>query len=195
MSLCSIALMTPNTAMRRSIKDYLAPNHQLYGGDTMFVVFISFPPIKEGKDAKFREWFASTNEKFSNHKGFIRRRLLRPLETGNYAAIVEFENQDDFEALHNSSEHEQSGRACKTTIRRKSHTPFLRSDYRVGLRFMASGFSAWLSDLSILLFLLKNNVATLSALKPFYSGFVPIRSVPLPARRTKRHRGGDAPQS
>ena len=95
------------------LKDYLAPNHQLYGGDTMFVVFISFPPIKEGKDAEFREWFASTNEKFSNHKGFIRRRLLRPLETGNYAAIVEFENQDDFEALHSSSEHDKAGERVK----------------------------------------------------------------------------------
>ncbi len=75
----------------------------------MFVVFISFPPIKEGKDAEFREWFASTNEEFSSHKGFVRRRLLKPLEAGNYAAIVEFENQDDFEALHGSPEHDKAG--------------------------------------------------------------------------------------
>jgi len=53
---------------------------QYFGGATMFVVVISFPPIKAGKDAEFREWFASTNEQFSNHKGFISRRLLKPLE-------------------------------------------------------------------------------------------------------------------
>jgi heme-degrading monooxygenase HmoA len=76
----------------------------------MFVVFISFPPIREGKDAEFREWFASTNEDFSNHKGFIRRRLLKPLEAGNYAAIVEFENQDDFKAMHSSPEHDKAGK-------------------------------------------------------------------------------------
>jgi len=34
-----------------------------------------------------------------NHKGFIRRRLLKPLEAGNYAAIVEFENQEAFKAV------------------------------------------------------------------------------------------------
>ncbi|MCE5333854.1 MAG: antibiotic biosynthesis monooxygenase [Desulfobacteraceae bacterium] len=79
----------------------------------MFVVFISFPPIKEGKDAEFREWFASTNKTFSNHKGFIRRRLLKPLEAGNYAAIVEFENQDGFKAMHNSPEHDKAGERVK----------------------------------------------------------------------------------
>jgi len=31
----------------------------------MFVVLISFPPIKEGKDAEFREWFAWSNEKLT----------------------------------------------------------------------------------------------------------------------------------
>ena len=91
-----------------------ATNHytyseQLYGGDTMFVVLISFPPIKAGKDAEFQEWFAWSNEKFANHKGFIRRRLLKPLEAGNYAAIVEFENQDDFKAMHSSPEHDKAG--------------------------------------------------------------------------------------
>jgi len=79
----------------------------------MFVVFISFPPIKEGKDAEFREWFAWTNKEFSNHKGFIGRRLLKPLEAGNYAAIVEFENQDDFKAMHGSPAHDKAGERVK----------------------------------------------------------------------------------
>ena len=75
----------------------------------MFVVLISFPPIKEGKDAEFREWFAWSNEKFSNHKGFIRRRLLKPLEAGNYAAIVEFENREAFKETHGSPAHDAAG--------------------------------------------------------------------------------------
>ncbi len=56
----------------------------------MFIVIISVPPIKAGKDAEFQEWFASSNEQFSTFKGFIGRRLLKPLKEGNYAAIVEF---------------------------------------------------------------------------------------------------------
>ena len=79
----------------------------------MFVVVIHFPPIKAGKDGAFREWFAATNATFSSHKGFIRRRLLKPTTGGNYAAVVEFENQDAFQALHNSPEHAASGEQVK----------------------------------------------------------------------------------
>jgi heme-degrading monooxygenase HmoA len=75
----------------------------------MFVVVISFPPIKDGKDAEFREWFASTNEQFATFKGFIKRRLLKPLGEGNYAAIVEFENKDAFNAMHSSPAHDIAG--------------------------------------------------------------------------------------
>jgi hypothetical protein len=38
----------------------------------MFIVIISFPPIKPGKDEEFREWFAWSNKEFANHKGLIR---------------------------------------------------------------------------------------------------------------------------
>lgn len=31
----------------------------------MFIVIISFPPIKAGKDEEFREWFAWSNKEFS----------------------------------------------------------------------------------------------------------------------------------
>jgi heme-degrading monooxygenase HmoA len=79
----------------------------------MFVVVIAFPPIKEGKDAEFREWFASSNELFATFKGFIRRRLLKPLEGGNYAAIVEFENKEAFNAMHSSPEHDKAGECVK----------------------------------------------------------------------------------
>ena len=79
----------------------------------MFVVVISFPPIKAGKDAEFREWFASTNEQFSTFKGFIGRRLLKPLGEGNYAAIVEFETQEAFKAMHSSPAHDKAGEQVK----------------------------------------------------------------------------------
>lgn len=79
----------------------------------MFVVIISFPPIRKDKDAEFKEWFLSTNKEFSNFKGFIKRSLLKPLEDGNYAAIVEFEDQDSFKAMHNSPEHDKAGQRVR----------------------------------------------------------------------------------
>ena len=59
----------------------------------MFVVIINFPPIKAGKDAEFRAWFAEANKQFSSYKGFVSQRLLKPVKGGNYAAIVEHESQ------------------------------------------------------------------------------------------------------
>jgi heme-degrading monooxygenase HmoA len=72
----------------------------------MFVIVISFPPIKAGKDAEFQKWFAQTNEEFSHFKGFIGRRLLKPLGEGTYGAIVEFENQAAFKATQSSPAHD-----------------------------------------------------------------------------------------
>lgn len=79
----------------------------------MFVVVIAFPPIKAGKDAEFREWFAATNTLFSKSKGFIGRRLLKPLQEGNYAAIVEFESQETFKAMHGSAAHDEAAQRVK----------------------------------------------------------------------------------
>ena len=76
----------------------------------MFVVIISFPPVKEGKDAEFREWFARTNKEFANYKGLIGRRLLKPVKGGNYAAIVEHESQETFMAMHDSPAHAEAGK-------------------------------------------------------------------------------------
>ena len=76
----------------------------------MFVVIINFPPIKAGKDADFLEWFASTNKIFANHKGFVARRLLKPVKDGNYAAIVEHESQETFMAMHNSPAHDEASK-------------------------------------------------------------------------------------
>ena len=57
----------------------------------MFVVIINFPPIKAGKDVEFQEWFSWSNKEFAKHKGFINRRLLKPLKGGSYAAVIEHE--------------------------------------------------------------------------------------------------------
>ena len=76
----------------------------------MFIVIINFPPIKEGKDAEFREWFAQTNKEFANHKGHIGRRLLKPIKGGNYAAIVEHESQETFMTMHGSPSHDEASK-------------------------------------------------------------------------------------
>ena len=75
----------------------------------MFIVLISFPAIKEGRDADFRKWFASSGKTFSGFPGFISRRLLEPVKGGNYAAVVEFKDQVAFKAMHNDPKHDKAG--------------------------------------------------------------------------------------
>jgi heme-degrading monooxygenase HmoA len=82
----------------------------------MFIVIISFPPIKDGKDAEFQKWFAETNQTFANFKGFLSRRLLKPLEGGTYTAIVEFENQAAFQAMHSSALHDKAGEQVRPLL-------------------------------------------------------------------------------
>ena len=65
--------------------------------------------LVEKAKQEFEKWFATSNQAFSNFKGFISRRLLKPIKGGNYAAIVEFENQDAFQAMHSSSTHDDAG--------------------------------------------------------------------------------------
>ncbi|MRR15838.1 MAG: antibiotic biosynthesis monooxygenase [Deltaproteobacteria bacterium] len=76
----------------------------------MFVVMINFPPVKAEKDALFQEWFSWSNEEFAKHKGFISRRLLKPLKGGSYAAIVEHESYETFMAMHASPGHDEAGK-------------------------------------------------------------------------------------
>ena len=75
----------------------------------MFTVIITFPPIKEGKDAEFQKWFASSNQSYAGFKGFISIKLLKPLEGGTYAAIVEFKDREGFKAMHSSNIHDKEG--------------------------------------------------------------------------------------
>ena len=79
----------------------------------MFVVLIAFPPIQEGKKAAFEEWFAWSNQQFSKFEGFISRKLLKPLEGGNYAGVAEFESQAAFQAMHDSPMHAEAGKRVR----------------------------------------------------------------------------------
>ncbi len=76
----------------------------------MLIVIISFPPIKPGKDDKFKEWFVWSNKEFAHYKGFIKRRLLKPLKGGNYVAIVEHESHETFMAMRNSPGHDEASK-------------------------------------------------------------------------------------
>lgn len=76
----------------------------------MFVVIVNFPPIKAGKDDEFRKWFVQTNKEFAKYKGFISRRLLKPIKGGNYAAIVEHESHETFMAMHNTPAHTEASK-------------------------------------------------------------------------------------
>ena len=68
----------------------------------MFINIMQFPPIQPGKEAEFLEWFAWSNEKYTQYKGFIRRRLLKPRKGGGYLALVEHESFETFMAMHTS---------------------------------------------------------------------------------------------
>ncbi len=79
----------------------------------MFVNVVHFPPIKVGKDEEFRQWFAWSNEEFAKYEGFIGRRLLRPCEGGNYAAIVEHASYETFLAMHRSPTQVEASKRVK----------------------------------------------------------------------------------
>jgi len=82
----------------------------------MFVNIIRFPPIKEGKDDEFRGWFAWSNAEYAKHEGFISRKLLRPHEGGNYAAVVEHESYETFWAMHTSPTQAEAGKRVKPLL-------------------------------------------------------------------------------
>ena len=84
----------------------------------MLVVIVDFS-IKEGKEAEFLDWFAWSNEEFAKFKGFIRRRLLKPKEEGNYKAVIEFENLADFKAVGESPFHDVSAQRILPMLQEK----------------------------------------------------------------------------
>lgn len=72
----------------------------------MFVNVVTFPPIVAGKEAEFEQWFRWSNKLYEPFDGFISRRLLKPLDAGNYVGIVEHESRETFMAMHTSVERE-----------------------------------------------------------------------------------------
>ncbi len=74
----------------------------------MFVNIVHFPPIKPGKDAEFREWFAWSNQVFAEHNGFISRKLLKPRAGDPYASIVEHESYETFMVMQASPAHAEA---------------------------------------------------------------------------------------
>ncbi len=69
----------------------------------MFINFVEFPPITEGKEQDFKDWFKESNAIFSKFDGFVSRRLLVS-STGAYAGLVEHQSKETFLKMHNSKE-------------------------------------------------------------------------------------------
>ncbi|MCL5291540.1 MAG: antibiotic biosynthesis monooxygenase [Actinobacteria bacterium] len=89
----------------------------------MFVNIAEFPPIKPGKEEEFKEWFAWSNGVFEGFDGFVSRSLLKSTkEEEKYIAILEFESEGAFMAMHMSKEH-QEARAKVDPLFEGSPTP------------------------------------------------------------------------
>jgi heme-degrading monooxygenase HmoA len=76
----------------------------------MFVVIVQFPPVREGKDGAFREWFTWSNGEFAKTEGFVGRKLLKPEQGGNYVSIVEYESRQAFVAMQGNPVHAEAGK-------------------------------------------------------------------------------------
>jgi heme-degrading monooxygenase HmoA len=82
----------------------------------MIINVIQFPPVSQGKDAEFREWFAWSNAEMKKHGGFTRRRLLEPRQGGTYVVILEYESDEFLRALQASPINEEAGRRVKPLL-------------------------------------------------------------------------------
>ena len=71
----------------------------------MFVV-IADVTLKSDSIDDFKKWFAESNKIVSKFDGFISRRLLQSHD-GKHRIIVEFDNKESFNAMHQSEEHSQ----------------------------------------------------------------------------------------
>lgn len=76
----------------------------------MYVVISHLPPIREGKEVEFLEWFAATALTLAGSGGLISWRLLKPVSGGAYTALIEHESQETFLAMKNSDAHAEAAR-------------------------------------------------------------------------------------
>ncbi len=93
----------------------------------MFVVIVQFPPVREGKDGEFLEWFAWSNGEFAKSKGFIGRVLLKPEQGGGYASIVSMEQGSNRDKAGKSA-HSEAGKRVRPLLRWQPTPTVLGSD-------------------------------------------------------------------
>ena len=75
----------------------------------MFINTIEFPPIKDGKESEFLEWFKWSNSIYKNFDGFISRRLLKLTKgTKSYVSLVEHKSEKTFMNMHTSKERQEA---------------------------------------------------------------------------------------
>ena len=71
----------------------------------MFIVMAEIQ-IKKGLESEFKSWIVESNKRLASFDGFIGRRLLES-HNGRHLILVEFENKEKFEKMHQTSEHAQ----------------------------------------------------------------------------------------
>ncbi len=75
----------------------------------MFINIMEFPPVLEGRDQEFRDWFAASNEAYARFPGFVSRRLMKARdEGGGYVVLIEHESHETFMRMHHSPERDQA---------------------------------------------------------------------------------------
>jgi len=68
------------------------------------LVVIADIKLKNGVEQEFKKWFSESNKTLSNLEGFVSRRLLETPD-GTHRIIVEHQNMQTFQAMHDSQEH------------------------------------------------------------------------------------------
>lgn len=71
----------------------------------MFVVIADVTINPDYVDS-FKEWFTESNKTVSKFDGFVSRRLLQSND-GTHRIVVEFDNKENFVAMHQSKEHDE----------------------------------------------------------------------------------------
>ncbi len=71
--------------------------------DLVFVVVAEIE-LKKGMESEFTKWIGESNKELAKFDGFINRRLLQS-RTGKHLILVEFENMEKFEKMHQTQEH------------------------------------------------------------------------------------------
>lgn len=71
--------------------------------DFVFIAIVEIQ-IKKEKETEFKNWFNESNKELSMFDGFVNRRLLES-SNGKNVVLVEFENKEKFEKMHQTQEH------------------------------------------------------------------------------------------